>query len=259
MKSENLMKLYIRGVALALFVILLFGTALKAAAQRYDAPPEFRASQILPPEMVTGPNHRVDQRVINDGFQNHYKIYSKFGEYAVVSTAMLRKRVHEIHEMAAMEQLKLGKEYLKSFMESGFKTLEGAKNLITSPVKTIYGTVAGVGTIFKNAGQSLFGFKKSEAEESKLKDVIGFSKTKLDYAYQFSVDAYSRNQPMQKRLDQITWAGYFGGLSMSAALAPISGGASIAISVSRMSNLFNEIFRTIPPTALRAMHQKKAT
>ncbi len=255
--SKTFMKLYIRGAASALFVVLLLGTVFSAAAQQYDSPQELRASQILPPEMVTGPNHRVDERVINDGFQNHYKIYSKFGEYAVVSTAMLRKRVHEIHEMAAMEQLKLGREFLNSFKESGFKTLEGAKNLITSPVKTIYGTVAGVGTAFKNAGQSLFGFKKSAAEESKLKDVIGFSKTKLEYAFQFGVDAYSRNQPMQKRLDQITWAGYFGGLSMSAALAPISGGASIAISVSRMSNLFNEIFRTIPPTELRAMNQKK--
>ncbi len=257
MKSKNIMQLYMQGAAVALFVVLMLGTALRAEAQRYDSPLEFRASQILPREMVTGPNHRVDERVINDGFQNHYKIYSKFGEYAVVSTAMLRKRVHEIHEMAAMEQLKLGKEFLNSFKESGFKTLEGAKNLITSPVKTVYGTVAGVGTIFKNASQNLFGFKKSEAEESQLKDVIGFSKTKRDYAYQFSVDVYSRNQPMQKRLDQITWAGYFGGLSMSAALAPISGGASIAISVSRLSKLFNEIFRTVPPSELRAMNQKK--
>jgi hypothetical protein len=207
--------------------------------------------------MITGPNHRVDERVLNDGFQNHYKIYSKFGEYAVVSDAKLRKRVHEIREMAAMEELKLGKEFLSSFKEGGFKTLEGAKNLITSPVKTVYGTVAGVGTIFKNAGQNLFGFKKSKTEESQLKDVIGFSKTKLEYAFQFSVDAYSRNQPMQKRLDQITWAGYFGGLSVSAAFAPISGGASIAISVSRLSKLFNEIFRATPPSQLRVMNQKK--
>jgi hypothetical protein len=207
--------------------------------------------------MVTGPNHRVDERVINDGFQNHYKIYSKFGEYAVVSDAMVRKRIYEIHEMAVMAELKLGKEFLNSFKESGFKTLQGAKNLVTSPVETVHGTVAGVGAVFKNAGQSLFGFKKSEAEESKLKDAIGFSKTKLEYAHQFHVDAYSRNKPMQERLDKIAWAGYFGGLSMSAALAPISGGASIAISVSRLSNLFNEIFRTIPPSELRVMNQKK--
>ncbi|MEC4681976.1 MAG: hypothetical protein VST67_14930, partial [Nitrospirota bacterium] len=68
------MKLYIRGAASALFVVLLLGIVFRAAAQRYDAPQELRASQILPREMVTGPNHRVDERVINDGFQNHYKI-----------------------------------------------------------------------------------------------------------------------------------------------------------------------------------------
>ena len=87
---------------MALFVVLLLGTALRAAARRYESSPVLKASQILPRELVSGLNHRVEERVINDGYQNHYKIYSKFGEYAVVSTAMLRKRVHEIHEMAAI-------------------------------------------------------------------------------------------------------------------------------------------------------------
>ena len=67
MKSKKFMKLYIRGAALALFVILLFGTALRAAAQRYESPPEFRGYEILEGEMVMGMNYRVDERVMNEG------------------------------------------------------------------------------------------------------------------------------------------------------------------------------------------------
>ena len=256
-KSKKFMKLHIRGAALALFVILLFGTALRAAAQRYESPLALKASQILPRELVSGLNYRVEERVINDGYQNHYKIYSKFGEFTVVSTAKLWKRIREINAIAVMDQVKVGKEFLDSFKEGGLKTLSGAKDLITKPVRTVFGTIAGVGKVFKSAGQNLFGSKKSEAEDSKLKDVIGFSKVKREYAHQFSVDVYSRNRALQDRLDDITWAGYAGGLSMSAAMMPISGGIGMAISLSRLSRTFNEIFRATPPTELREMNRKK--
>ena len=251
MKSKKFMKLHIRGAALALFVILLFGTALRAAAQRYESSPVLKASQILPRELVSGLNYRVEERVINDGYQNHYKIYSKFGEFSVVSTAKLWKRIREINAIAVMDQVKVGKEFLDSFKEGGLKTLSGAKDLITKPVRTVFGTIAGVGKVFKSAGQNLFGSKRSKAEESRLKDVIGFSKVKRDYAHQFSVDVYSRNRALQDRLDDITWAGYAGGLSMSAAMMPISGGIGMAISLSRLSRTFNEIFRATPPSDLR--------
>jgi len=111
--------------------------------------------------------------------------------------------------------------------------------------------------IFKNAGDNLFGHKRSEAEEGRLKDVIGFSKTKREYAYQFDVDVYSRNKQLQDRLNDISWAGYAGGLSMSAAMMPVGGVVGIVISVSRLSRLFNEIFRNTPPTELRRMNYKK--
>ncbi len=256
--SSRRVRLLSWSIGIALCGVLLLGLVLTAAAQvRSEIATALRASEILPPDLLSGTNFRVDERVLNDGYLNHYKIYSKYGEFAAVSTAMLRKRIHEINAMADLEKVKGTKEFMSSFKESGFKTLEGAKSLITRPVKTVYGTVAGVGKVFQGAKDSLFGHKRSKSEESRLKDVIGFSKVKREYAYQFGVDVYSRNEPLQERLGQISWAGYAGGLSMSAALAPISGGVSVAISVSRLSRLFNEIFRTTPPNELRRMNQKK--
>ena len=159
-----------RAIAITTIGCLLVGSPLLAEAQeRYEKPATLRASEILPAELLSGTNFRVGEKVLNDGYLNHYKIYSKYGEFAAVSTAMLRKRIGEINAMADLEKVKGTKEFMSSFKESGFKTLEGAKRLITSPVKTVYGTVAGIGKVFQGAKDSLFGHKRSKAEESRLK------------------------------------------------------------------------------------------
>lgn len=71
-----------------------------AAQQRYESPAVLSASRILPAELLSRPNHRVQERVINDGIVNIYKIDSKFGPFDAVSTAMLRIRIQEINAIA---------------------------------------------------------------------------------------------------------------------------------------------------------------
>jgi len=60
----------------------------------------------LPPELLSGPNHRVQEKVTNDGFLNIYVVDSKFGSFRAVSTPLLRKRIQEINAMATMEKLR---------------------------------------------------------------------------------------------------------------------------------------------------------
>ncbi|HKA33949.1 MAG TPA: hypothetical protein VKH64_12090 [Candidatus Binatia bacterium] len=245
---------------LALFLALIYflePLLLFAAQPAYEAPAILSASKILPPDLISGPHHRVQEQVRNDGYLNIYTIDSKFGQFTAVSTAMLRKRVQEINALAVMEQIEGTKEYGASIKEAGLDTLTGMKNLITSPVQTVKGTVSGIGAAFRRAGDALTGPKRSDAEDSKVKDWIGFSKTKREYAYQFGVDVYSDNKVLQDRLDEISWAGYAGGLTWAAALMAVPGGAGIAISVSGSNNLMNEVYRTTPPSDLRRMNQDK--
>jgi hypothetical protein len=184
--------------------MLFLGCPLAATAQQYESPATLKASKIVPKDLLTGPDYRVEEKILNDGFLNHYKVNSKFGAIDAVSNATLRKRIWEIRAMAEMEKVTGTKEFI-----------------------------------------------------SKLKDAIGFSKVKREYAFQFSVDVYSRNKPLQERLDDIAWAGYAGGMSLSVALAPVGGAAGAAISVSRLSETFNEIFRTTPPNELREQNSQK--
>ena len=244
---------------IALVAAALLGVILPAfAQQRYETSPVLSASKILSPELLSGPNHRVQERVTNDGYLNTYQIDSKFGTFTAVSTAVLRKRIGEINAMIVMEKVQGSKEYLDSIKEGGLDAMTSAMSLITSPVKSLTGAVQGLGAAFSRAGESLFGSQqRSQSEDSRIKDAIGFSTTKREYAYQFDVDVYSDNQKLQDMLNKISWAGYAGSLTWSAAMAAVPGGAGVAMTVVGTNKLLNQVFQTTPPVALRKMNTEK--
>jgi len=242
----------------ALVMVSLLAVVLPAFAQQgYEAPPVLSASKILPPELLSGPNHRVQERVTNDGYLNTYQIDSKFGTFTAVSTAVLRKRIGEINAMVVMEKIQGSKEYLDSIKESGLDAMTSALSLMTKPVQTISGAVQGLGAAFSRVGEGLFGAQRSQSEESKVKDLIGFSTTKRQYAFQFGVDVYSENQKLQDMLNRISWAGYAGSLTWSAAMAAVPGGAGIAMTVVGSNKLLNQVFQNTPPVELRKMNSEK--
>lgn len=249
--SRNLPK-PLWSVVSALVVVAIMGAMLPAFAQQgYEPLPVFSASRILPPELLSGPNHRVQERVTNDGYLNTYQIDSKFGSFTAVSTAVLRKRIGEINAMVVMEKVQGSKEYIDGIKEGGLDAMTSAMSLITSPVKSLTGAVQGLGAAFSRVGESLTGAKRSASEDARIKDAIGFSTTKREYAYQFDVDVYSDNQKLQDMLNKISWAGYAGSLTWSAAMAAVPGGAGIAMTVIGSNKLLNQLFQTTPPVELR--------
>ncbi|MGH7832358.1 MAG: hypothetical protein ACREQK_01835 [Candidatus Binatia bacterium] len=240
----------------AVFVVLAGAPAI-AAQGGYERSTTLSASKILPPELLSGPNHRVEETVYNDGYLNRYTVLSKFGGFVAVSTPMLRKRIGEINAMVRMEQIQGTKEFAASLKEAGTDTLAGFKNLVTKPVDTVKGAVSGLAVAFRRAGDAITGPKRSDAEDSRVKDLIGFSKTKREYAHQLGVDAYTDNEKLQDRLNSIAWAGYGGGLTWAAAMSAVPGGAGLAITISGSHRLLNEVFRTTPPVDLRRMSGEK--
>ncbi len=232
-------------------------TFVIAAQQAYESSQVLTASKILPPELLSGPNHRVQEKVTNDGYLNIYQIDSKFGTFTAASTAMLRKRIGEINAMVMMEKVQGSKEYVGSIKEGGLDAMNSAKSLITSPVKTVSGAVQGLGAAFTRVGESVFGAKRSQSEDSRIKDAIGFSTAKRQYAYDFDVDVYSDNQKLQDMLNKISWAGYAGSLTWSAAMMAVPGGAGIAMTVVGSNKLLNQLFRNTPPVELRKMNAEK--
>jgi hypothetical protein len=87
--------------------------------------------------------------------------------------------------MVVMEKVQGSKEYLDSIKEGGLDAMTSAMSLITSPVKSLTGAVQGLGAAFARVGESLTGAQRSQSEDARIKDAIGFSTTKREYAYQF--------------------------------------------------------------------------
>jgi hypothetical protein len=242
----------------ALVVVSLPGVVLPAFAQKsYEPAPVLSASKILPPELLAGPHHRVQEKVINDSFLNTYQIDSKFGTFTAVTNAVLRKRIGEINAMVVMEKVQSSKEYVDSIKEGGLDAMTSAMSLITSPVKSVSGAVQGLGAAFARVGESIAGAKRSQSEDSRIKDAIGFSTAKRDYAYRFDVDVYSDNQKLQDMLNRISWAGYAGSLTWSAAMSAVPGGAGVAMTVIGSNKLLNQVFQATPPVELRKMNTEK--
>ena len=245
-------------VGILFSAILLFHPDTGFAAQsQYEQIPVLSASKILPPEFLAGPNHRVQERVVNDGFLNIYTIDSKFGQLNAVSTALLRERIQEINAMAEMDKLKGTKEYGTAVKESALSAMVAAKDMVFQPVSTLKTAASGVAVAFRRAGDSIFGAKRSDAEDSKFKNLIGFSNYKREYAYDLGVDVYSRNEVLQDRLNEISWVGWAGGLTVSAAMAAVPGGAGIAMTAIGTTRLTREIFKNEPPADLRRQNTEK--
>jgi len=227
-----------------------------SALQNFEAPQTLQASRILTPELLKGPNHEVDEKVINDGYLNIYTIHSSMGDVQATSTDKLKKYVNEINAAVAMSKVETSGEFTEAVKATGGRVVEGAKNIVTDPIGSVSGAVSGVGALFKRAGASVGG-QRSDQEDSALKAAIGFSTAKREYAYEFGVDAYSRNQIMQEQLDSLTWAGASGGIAASAALMMVPGGAGIAVSVTSGTEVMNKVFRNVPPSELRIKNREK--
>jgi hypothetical protein len=241
-------------VAVYVGLLVLQSAVVLAQQPSYENKPVLSASKILPPELLSGPNHKVQDRVTSDGIVNIYRIDSRFGSFNAVSTSMLRVRIGEINAMAAMDRLKGTKEFGDAVKESALSTMTAAKNMVFQPVKTVGEAATGVGLLFRRAGDSMFGAKRSDAEDSRFKNLIGFTNYKREYAYNLGVDVYSRNEALQDGLNDISWTGFAGGLTVSLATAAVPGVAMTAISTTKLTTA---IFKTTPPQDLRRMNAEK--
>lgn len=247
-----------RQVALGVSMLAALSLIANARAEeRYEAPPVFEASRILPAKLVKGKYHTVASKVRNDGKMNHYTVQSKFGSVTADSTAELGIRIDEMAALAAMQRVSDSDQFKRYLVQGGKDTAAGAKALVTNPVGTLKGAFAGIGKIAERAGDALMGDPPSDAEDSRLENAIGFSSTKRDYAAEFRVDPYSTNPLLQQRLNEITRYGYGGKITAGAISAAIPGGVGAVVSASKTSNWLEGIPIQTPPSELRKMNREK--
>jgi len=243
--------------ALAAVILLLLASGAVAQPAVEVPPLRIRAVDVLPADLLQGPNHQVAEEVVDDGYVNHYRVGSRFGELTAASTAMLRVRILEINAMTAMEQVESTSEFTTSFQASLKRNVQGIENLVTQPGEALQGAVSGVARLFDRANESLFGSSRSQAEGSRFQDVVGYAKTRREIAHQFGVDVYSSNALLQEHLSKLAQANYWGGMSVGILTAAVPGAPGAFLSVTGTTRLLNDVIATTPPPDLRRMNRQK--
>lgn len=223
------------------------------AALGYETPPTQRATDVLPPDLRSGPHHTVSERVPTDGFIRSYTIESDFGRFQVQGDPMLRARVAEIRALAELQELSASHEFAAALGRTASSPFVATWNLVTKPVQSISGIPRGAANALRRVSELSRG-ERSELEDSALGEFFGFEARKRAIAHRLGVDPYSSNPVLQTELNRFAWVSYIGGFG--AMLVPFASNAGSAQERTPFSGgREEEILEAYAPEDLRRLNR----
>jgi len=253
-------------------VAMALGTTLPCVAQTpepfevrraeaaFEELPVLNASEILRPDILTGPHHKVSEPVPTYFGANRFTIDSDFGVFEADGNEVLLRRINEINAIAQLKEVSRTDQYKNALVTAAKSPIAAAKNIVTDPVNTVANAPKGIMKFMSRAGESIKGIGKNRepdtAEGSKARQLIGFSDAKRKVAISLGVDPYSTNSVLQHELDGIAWASFAGGLTVKVATMPFGGGVGAALTVTELSGDIDQMLKEKSPTDLKIMNRK---
>jgi len=238
-----------------IFTLLSF-YALSAQAA-YEKASDLQAKSVLKPELLKGKNFTLQDKVRNDGLFNHYTVETSFGTFEAGSTLALKILVNEINAIAEMKLVETNDTAVASLKKSGENTVKGVKQLFKDPEGTAKGAASGVSSLFNRVKQTAGKREASDAEDGKLEQLVGISKSKGKIASQYGVNVYSSNEVLQQELTRLGKADFIGGLGVGVATSFVPGVGGIVLSTSGAARLLNDAINTTPASELWLQNKNK--
>lgn len=225
----------------------------------HELPAVLSAARLLGQD-AAGPAHRVREQVPTDGYMAHFTIDSDYGEFRCIGTYQARARIREmeaIQKLVAVSKSDLFAEGVKRSIE---QPIDAVKNIAKDPVGSVKAVPKTVGHFFRKVGKSVENAasnvrdrNESDAESETgpgigraAKGVIGFDSAKLECAKQLGVDPYTDNARLQEEIEKVSWVFFSGGLPLRVGAAVASGGASVALTATKVVGLPDEIYSLTP-------------
>lgn len=218
-------------------------------------PITLQASNVLSKEVLAGLDYKIKEAVQNDGFVNIYELDTTYGLVKVESTALLMIRLNEIKALRRMEELKKTQVFKNALKETAKGPLRTAKGLVTAPVKTVTGTVTGIGRWFSDVGRAVV--SSDPHQEGAVKTAIGYAAAKRNFAYEFGVDPYSSFKPLEEELNHIAWTATGGGLTVKVAFAAIKDTPGTVVKATGTAAGMKKLVRDNSPAQLDKINKKK--
>jgi len=220
------------------FGIACFWVFVGANTGAYEVTKTRKASNVLPKDMLEGKHYKINETVLVEGYMHIYTVTSDFGTFTARSDTMLRRLLREIAAIAILKKQSTLKTFGESVAKSATDPLEGARDLVSKPVKTLSNIPRGIHRLLESGVKS-FERERTVYEDSDFAALMAVSSYKRDYAAEYGVDVYSSNDTLQEELDRVAWASVPGYMTVSLALTPAKG--SLGVAVKRMGAVYFSI------------------
>jgi len=187
--------------------------ALQAAAET-----KFKASDLVPADLLANPGYTIDEEVINDGFLNTYVIRSEYGNFQAGSDRLLIVRTREVDALDRLaKSSKTGVVVgaaVDSLVDAGKSPFILAHSIATRPIDTVTGIPGGVartfGRFFRGAKKTVSSDGDGEGADGNTEKVVGAAEGWLgvtgaerSWAKDLNVDPYTTNDVLQAALKEI--------------------------------------------------------
>jgi hypothetical protein len=174
-------------------------------------------------------------------FLGDFTLRSDFGTSEVHGRDLLAIRVAEVGALDQLSKMSKTDEFLKAAGNAAEKPFKAAADIAAHPVETVKGAPAAVGRFFdrvqlgaKRVAASAGGSDKTTEEKAEAvtkrvggisADVLGYEQERRALAKRLSVDPYTTNAVLAKKLDEISWVTFSGRLgvnTLTAVVVPFS-------------------------------------
>ena len=234
-------------ILLVLTPFVLPGPPGEGQAADYEKPPVFKVGDLVSRDLLAGDHHKINSRVVNDGYMNRFTIQSDFGTFEAPSEFSVPIRVKEINSLADLKELSRTKVFVDALGDSVKRTADSAVKIASDPVGTAKALPGGVSRYLKRlshttkevvekTGEAMSGDQgeaaegeKGQAEEA-ARNILGVNRAKRQLAQKMGIDPYTTNEPLQAELNRLANAAFLGGVAMDVAV-PVPKALNIADAV----------------------------
>jgi len=114
----------------------------------FETVPDHPAAELLPPQLVKGPDFHLVDPVHGDGLMNRFVVDSRFGQFEAYGRVALGMRIREVAALSELDRKsKVG--LLTGGVERGVESeVRAAAGVVTNPVGTVAGIPRGVSHLF---------------------------------------------------------------------------------------------------------------
>jgi hypothetical protein len=126
--------------------------AARGADKGFETPPNLKAGEVFPGELLQGKRYRIEDTVPTDGFLMKFTIVSDFGTFIARSPEMAKIRIKEIDAMDRLEKVSKSDAFVTGLKAAGRQFGQQIGQLIEKPEETIKGIPQGVGRFCERVG-----------------------------------------------------------------------------------------------------------